>query len=245
VKKLIIIFAVSLLIMLTAATVVNASFSKSYVEAQFITDPSFTLNSVIWSQSYALADDSTGISPSAWDGGAKTDTYAYVDIGSYTTKAKTTNLYASVQTFAQPLPTVEARALGDASQKWLFKASTTGTLTFTINWSFNQELWTEVDEEWALASIDNLMFLYNANGDLINLNSASEWVSVEDGGSGSWSEANKSLSVSGYFNENDLGYVFFLTSTQSKAYTIPAPCAIILGGIGIGLVGWLKRRRTL
>jgi len=59
-----------------------------------------------------------------------------------------------------------------------------------------------------------------------------------------------SISISGL---GQIGYVYFNSIADSSgadidnlAFTqIPAPGAILLGSIGAGLVGWLRRRRTL
>jgi len=47
------------------------------------------------------------------------------------------------------------------------------------------------------------------------------------------------------YNNNDPAGLRFQNFSYEAVSTVPAPGAILLGGIGVSIVGWLRRRRTL
>jgi hypothetical protein len=238
---MIIICAVSLLIMLAAASVANASLSEGHTEAT-LNDLSSSLTITgVGSWGGLLVYDSVNY-VEHWPGNDTPVVSDQVDIVSASAKMWTDNLFVAIESFANPPYNETSFSGGRSNQRWYFMAKEAGSVTFTLNYLIQQELETKLPGESAWVGGGPSLELFYSDWTLID---SDYFWRTNWGGSGSW-EYSGTLSVSHNFNIGDLGFIQFYVESQGQAHTlVPAPEAIMLGSIGLGLAGWLTRRRTI
>jgi hypothetical protein len=137
-----------------------------------------------------------------------------------------------------------AGAYGRAYLDLQFEVGQSGLTTFTAPYTATWTLLSGGPAGTAFRDGYIMLYLYDNDGNELDVDSAGYLVNFVEGGASDVSGAPGELSVSGEFASGDLGWLRLYVDAQATA-TIPAPGALLLGGIGAGLVRFLRRRKTL
>ena len=247
-KKILLAFILS--VFLAAPALANPSLAKASVELTNAQCTNVSNLAVGYSGSWANVSDSLLNSGSDSMYSFTTDTTtASADIGTASGHAETGYLRVSARFTVTPPPGVTS--YGDwnrAYQEWTFQATEDGWVKFVFDLNWNIDLQTALPGEEASVSGSKMLWLYNithynefggvGGGWALNM--------TEKDGAGYSGMASQPDGIQLYFLEGDIGYLTMDVRAYGSANTVvPVPPAVLLGGIGVCLVGWLRRRRTL
>lgn len=203
-----------------------------------------------WSRSYAVAGNDTSSDTVDSDTVYGPSTLVEANVSSanahgtaYTTEGVASDNLSAVAS-ATTIPGSSA-AYAYAQQGIWFQVNETGLLDFSLDYSFSHLLATQLNET-AFADSSVGLYLYDGLGLLLDSKELYEYDFIDNGGTLNQGYSG-TLVVSGGFGAGEWGYIWIGADANATAAVvpIPAPAAIFLGFIGTGVVGFLRRRRSL